>query len=182
MKFIEQQKMLKARLKDNQKLIVCTHMVSLPSLREIGEVRKRGCVYYSSAIGQGFRSPIECAGHEVKMIKQDRKNLTEVEAKDLIDLLQNPVMLYLNSNSDGPKQFDFADRLLSAGARFRFLVYRETYKVTKHPSGWMDYETVGREEVISFDNFKKWELKQDDRRHYLYMKWHRCPNRGRKGD
>ena len=168
--FIEKYEELKKSLNDNQSLIVRNFSVSRRSLSDIGNLRRRGLVYYSSELCQGFTCPLHCCSRDIEYIKENRRCLTDPELDELIEILKAPPILYLNSNSNGPKQFDFADRLLYSGVRFSFSVMRKTYKVTR--TQWTtDYKTIASEDVVSFENFDEDDKRMSGRHCDLYGKW-----------
>ena len=168
--FIEKYRELKEALKGNQSLRVNGICVSRRSLSDIGQLRRRGMVYYSSPLCQGFWCPTHCVSRVIKYIEEDKRSLTDQERDELLEIMKAPPILYLNTNSNGPKQFDFADRLLDSGVRFSFCVIRKTYKVTK--TQWVtDYHTIKSEEVINFDNFDEEDNRLSKRHCDLYEKW-----------
>ena len=168
--FIEKYRELKKTLNDDQSLRVRGFCVSRRSLEDIGQLRKRGLVYYSSELCQGFICPWHCGSRTIRYIMKNKGSLSDSERDELIEILKAPPMLCLNANSNGPKQFDFADRLLKAGARFSFCVIRDTYKATK-TQWWTNYQTIKSEEVISFDNFDAEDSRLSKRHCDLYEKW-----------
>ena len=175
--FIEKYRELKEALKDDQSLRVMGICVSRRSLEDIGELRRRGMVYYSSPLCQGFWCPTHCVSRTIKYIQENRRSLTEPERDELLEIMKNPPILYLNTNSNGPKQFDFADRLLDSGVRFSFEVVRKTYKVVK--TQWVtDYKTIKSEDVISFENFDEEDTRLSKRHCDLYEKWLKIENKG----